>query len=145
MQNTNENSSINAQGADAKLTPSEFTAFKGLEMFISEGIPMYSEHPSNYVDISDFIFGMKDLFSDLDHFLTGRFKCDCGYNDLADVYRDAIKNHPNYSDQYMYQYSELMRLLLGIHEAKKVIDVFSGVFEIISDKLQWYESEKERQ
>ena len=116
-----------------KITQNEINSFVGLIKFID------SAHPENY-GVEDFCFKASDLFTGLDGFVYGRFKCDFGISYLQSIFNDAIKAKPHMADKYFYVYSELMKLLITIYNAEPFISRFSGIFERLSEKSEFFES-----
>jgi hypothetical protein len=121
--------------AYGKLTPDQYAAYNGLDLFITGASGMYTDLG---VSPLDFCFKNEVLFGALAEFTNGRFKCDGGIEYLSDCFRAGIERHPHMAHKYFYHYSQLITLLLNIYEAQPIIEPFSYVFEQLTDKSEFY-------
>lgn len=123
-----------------EITQNEYDSLKGLALFVKSNnpyspgydSPVWNGHPCT------FIFRMQDLLTDLDNFVNGRFKEDGGIENLQWIYKNTLATHPHVAEKIFYGYSELMKLLVGIYKQAELISHFSGVFENLIEKQEYF-------
>lgn len=127
-----------------EITQNEYDSLKGLALFVKSNNPFAhsNESPAWNGHPCTFILRMQDLLSDLDSFVNGRFKEDRGIDNLQWVYKNTITTHPHVAEKLFYGYSELMQLLVGIYKQGALISHFSGVFENLIEKQEYFEIAK---
>jgi hypothetical protein len=121
-----------------KLTQNEYDAFLGLSHFLLADQANNDLKPDAYA-VESFCFNANDLLSGLYRMVAGRFKCDGGLTDLADVFKEAATLHPHMAPKYFYIYSQLMEMLVAIYNAEPFIRHYLEVFYELSEKVEYFE------